>query len=86
MAYSVQFKPAALRQLERLPHEIQRRVAVRIEMLHLDPTPPGCKRLTGMDGTWRIRIGDYRVVYQVRREILLVLVLKIGHRREVYRS
>jgi mRNA interferase RelE/StbE len=85
MAYSIQFKPAALRQLERLPREIQRRVAVKIEMLRLDPTPAGCKRLTGIDDTWRIRIGDYRVVYQVRREILLVLVLKIGHRREVYR-
>lgn len=85
MAYSIQFKPAALRQLERLPREIQRRIAVKIEMLRLDPMPAGCKRLTGMDDTWRIRIGDYRVVYQVRRETLLVLVLKIGHRREVYR-
>jgi len=85
MAYSVQFKPAALRQLERLPREIQRRVAVRIEMLREDPTPAGCKRLAGMPDAWRIRIGDYRLVYQVQRHVLLVLVLKIGHRREAYR-
>ena len=85
MAYSIQFKPAALRQLERMPHEIQRRIGFRIEQLRDDPTPAGSKRLTGLDDTWRIRVGDYRVVYQVHRALLLVLVLKVGHRREVYR-
>jgi len=85
MAFSIQFKPAALRQLERLPREIQQRVAVKIEMLRENATPAGCKRLAGLADTRRIRIGDYRVVYQVKREILLVLVLKIGHRRDVYR-
>jgi len=85
MAYSLLFKPVALRQLERLPREVQRRVAVRIEMLREDPTPPGSKRLIGLDDTWRIRIADYRVVYQLQRSALVVLVLKIGHRREVYR-
>jgi len=83
MAYSLLFKPVALRQLERLPREVQRRVAVRIEMLREDPTPPGSKRLIGLDDTWRIRIADYRVVYQLQRSALVVLVLKIGHRREV---
>jgi len=86
MAYALLFKPLALRQLESLPREVvQRRVAVKIEMLCEDPTPAGCKRIVGLDDTWRIRIGDYRVVYQVQRSVLVVLVLKIGHRREVYR-
>jgi len=85
MAYSIQFKPAALRQFERLPLQVQRRIGVKIELLREDPTPAGCKRLIGLDDTWRIRIGDYRVVYQLQRRILMVLVLKIGHRREAYR-
>jgi len=68
-----------------LPRDVQRRVAVKIEMLREDPTPAGCKGIVGLDDTWRIRIGDCRVVYQVQRSVLVVLALKIGHRGEVYR-
>ena len=50
-----------------------------------DPRPPGCDKLAGVENLYRIRVGDYRVVYQIRDEMLLVLVVKIGHRREVYR-
>jgi mRNA interferase RelE/StbE len=85
MAYSIQFKPVALRQLEELPRDTQRRIAAKIEDLREYATPVGSKKLSGLDDTWRIRIGDYRVVYQLRRAVLLVLVLKIGHRREIYR-
>ena len=85
MAYTVQLKPAALRQLEKLPREIQTRVAGKIESLRNDPFPQGCKEFQGEPGTWRVRVGDYRVIYQVDRGILLILVVTIGHRREVYR-
>jgi mRNA interferase RelE/StbE len=50
-----------------------------------NPYPPGCKKLAGDEGFWRIRVGDYRVVYTVIQSKLVVLVVKIGHRREVYR-
>jgi mRNA interferase RelE/StbE len=85
MAYAIQFKPAALRQFEKLSRGVQKRIAARIVDLSDDAFPPGCKKLSSVPDAWRIRVGDYRVVYQVRREILLVLVLAVGHRRDVYR-
>jgi len=85
VAYAIQFKPLALRQLEKLPHDIQKKLAAKIEVLRDDPFPAGCKKLAGLPDTWRIRAGDYRVVYQVHRGILLVLVLTVGHRKDVYR-
>jgi mRNA interferase RelE/StbE len=50
-----------------------------------DPFPDGCKKMAAIADTWRVRVGDYRVVYQVHRGILLVLVLTVGHRKDVYR-
>ena len=86
MAHRIQFKPLALRQLEKLPREVQKRVSSKIEALREDPFPLGCKKMAAIPDTWRIRAGDYRVVYQVHRGVLLVLVLAIGHRKEVYRQ
>ena len=85
MAYRIQFKPLALRQLEKLPREAQKKLSARIEALRDDPFPPGCKKMAAVPDAWRIRAGDYRVVYQVHRGVLLVLVLAVGHRSEVYR-
>ena len=85
MAYTIQFKPAALRQFEKLSRDVQKRIAARVADLSGNPFPSGCKKLSGVPDAWRIRAGDYRVVYQVRREILLVLILTVGHRREIYR-
>jgi len=83
--YTIQFKPLALRQLEKLPREAQRRLGAKIEALRDDPFPAGCKKMVGIPDTCRIRAGDYRVVYQVHRGVLIVLVLTVGHRRDVYR-
>jgi mRNA interferase RelE/StbE len=85
MAYSIQFKPAALRQLEKLDRPVQKRIGAKIETLRADPFPAGCKKLSGLPDAWRVRVEDYRITYQVQRGILLVLVLAVGHRREVYR-
>ena len=85
MAYTIQFKPLALRQLEKLPREGQKRLSAKIEALRDDPFPPGCKKMAAIPDAWRIRAGHYRVVYQIHRRVLMVLVLTIGHRREVYR-
>ena len=62
-----------------------RRVDARILALAEDPRPPGAKRLAGSEGLHRIRVGDYRVVYAIEDDVLLVLVVRIGHRRDVYR-
>jgi len=85
VAYTIQFKPLALRQLEKLPRDAQRRLSAKIETLRDEPFPPGCKKMAAVTDAWRIRAGDYRVVYQVHREIVLVLVLSVGHRKDVYR-
>ena len=85
MAYALQFKPAALREVEKLPRDIQKRIAVKIAGLRENPFPAGCKKLSGIPDAWRMRVGDYRVVYQVKRSILLVLVLTVGNQRDVYR-
>jgi mRNA interferase RelE/StbE len=86
VAYTIQFKPLALRQLEKLPREAQKRLSAKIEALRDDPFPPRCKKMADLLDAWRIRVGDYRVVYQVHRGVLMVLVLTVGHRKEVYRQ
>jgi mRNA interferase RelE/StbE len=85
VAYTIQFKPLALRQLEKLPREAQKRLAAKIETLRDDPFPSGCRKMEGVADAWRVRVGDYRVVYQVHHGILVVLVLTVGHRKDVYR-
>ncbi len=85
MPYSIAFRPAALRALESLPQPTRRRVRAAIDTLAYHPLPPGVKKLRVPQGWFRIRIGDYRVVYDVQHAHLVVLVVRVGHRREVYR-
>jgi len=86
VAYQVCILPAALRQLSKLPRMVQERIQPRIDALTDDPRPPGTKALAGQSGFFRLRAGDYRVIYEIRDEILTVLVVRVGHRREVYRN
>lgn len=86
MGYEVHILPAALRHLAQLPKIVQARIQHRIDALNEDPRPPGTKALAGRSGFYRIRVGDYRVIYEIRDEILTVLVVRVGHRREVYRN
>jgi mRNA interferase RelE/StbE len=71
--------------LDRLPADARRRVAEIIDRLRDNPRPVGAIKLTGQEGLYRARSGDYRIVYGIEDNRLLVLVVKIGHRREVYR-
>ncbi len=68
-----------------LPPAARRRIASRIDALAREPRPPGAKLLAGPERFYRVRVGDYRVVYQVMDKVLRVLVVRIGHRRDVYR-
>jgi mRNA interferase RelE/StbE len=85
MHYNVAFRPAALRSLESLPQPLQQRTWAAIDALADAPFPPGAKKLRGPEGWFRIRVGDYRIVYDVQHERLVVLLVRVGHRREVYR-
>jgi mRNA interferase RelE/StbE len=84
MPYHLDYTPAAAKAIERLPRALQRRVLVRLELLTVDPRSPGTIKLTGQDA-YRIRIGDYRVIYAIEDRRLVVLVVDVGHRREIYR-
>jgi mRNA interferase RelE/StbE len=86
VAYAVDLKPAAARDLRKLPEEVRRRIAVRIDALATDPTPAGVEPLKGEPDCFRLRVGEYRILYQVERKAHAVLIARIGHRREVYRG
>ena len=81
MTYRIEVAPGAIRQLRKLEPSARRRVQAAIELLADQPRPSGAKKLVGGNGEWRVRTGDYRVVYEVRDDVLLVLVVAIGHRR-----
>ncbi|MBN9100045.1 MAG: type II toxin-antitoxin system RelE/ParE family toxin [Pseudonocardia sp.] len=78
--------PAAARQLRKLDPPARRRVQAAIELLSTDPRPPAATQLVGGGGEWRVRTGDYRIVYEIDDGVLLVLVVAVGHRRDVYRN
>lgn len=82
--YSLLIKPSAVKELEALPPKDRRRIVTRIEGLASDARPHGCEKLSGQE-QYRVRQGDYRVVYSVDDGIRVVLVVKVGHRRDVYR-
>ena len=83
MAYSIDFKPIAKRQLAKLNKIIQLRLETKIDALTGNPRPHGYKKLQGFENRYRIRVGDYRVIYEIHDNVLLVLIVKIGHRRDI---
>ena len=83
MTYRVEVGPAAVRQLRKLDRPAQRRLQAAIELLAVEPRPSAAKKLVGGNGEWRVRTGDYRIVYEIHDNVLLVLVVAVGHRREV---
>lgn len=85
-AYRIELTRHAERQLRKLPREMQKRVAPAIAGLATDPRPPSVKFLAGGPERWRVRVGVYRIVYTIEDDRLIVLVIKIGHRRDVYRE
>ncbi|MEO7272183.1 MAG: type II toxin-antitoxin system RelE/ParE family toxin [Vicinamibacterales bacterium] len=83
--YTVFLKPSAERALKKMPPDVLVRVSKVISRLSLNPRPPGVTALQGEPGCLRLRVGDYRLIYTVQDDVLTVLVVTVGHRREVYR-
>jgi mRNA interferase RelE/StbE len=83
--YEVYLEGAAERDLKRLPAETFHRIVPHIRALAENPRPPGCRKLTGSENDWRLRIGDYRVLYEIDEGEKAVRVFRIRHRREAYR-
>lgn len=85
MKYTIRLSPAAQKALDRLPDDTRRRVIRRLQSLEEAPRPFGVEKLTGPEDLYRVRVGDWRIVYAIRDRELVVIVIRIGHRREVYR-
>lgn len=85
MTYRVEFTPSAAKVLRLLDSVAATRIRGAIMLLAHDPRPPGARRLTGRPG-YRVRVGDYRIIYVIEDEALLILVVALGHRKAVYRT
>jgi mRNA interferase RelE/StbE len=83
--YNIEWKRSAARELRQLPREVVARVLRAVEGLRLNPFPAGVRKLSGAEHTYRIREGSYRVIYSVYASRLVVEVIRVGHRRDVYR-
>lgn len=83
MTYGILVLPVAQRAIRKLPPEAKRRVQAVIELLAEEPRPPAAKKLTARP-EWRVRTGDYRVLYRIEDDVLTVVVVAAGHRREIY--
>jgi len=83
--YRIEVSATAERQIRKLPRADQIRVIRLIQSLSSEPRPPGCRKLTGYDDVFRVRLGRYRVLYSIEDRRLVVIVLKVGDRKDVYR-
>lgn len=85
MKYTVRLDPRARKALDRLPDEVHGRVMRKLDALEENPRLMGVEKLAGPEDLYRVRVGDWRIVYAIRDRELVVIVVRIGHRREVYR-
>jgi mRNA interferase RelE/StbE len=85
MSYQIEFEKQAAKQFKALSELVQQRILPKIDALASDPRGIGAVKLAGTEDLYRIRVGDYRIIYSIQDDLLLILVVKIGHRRDVYR-
>ena len=84
MRYQVIIPKSVRKELDRLPDDVARRILIRLAGLETNLRPADVKQLKGRDA-WRIRVGDYRVIYEIHDRVLQVIVITVGHRRDIYR-
>jgi len=83
--YELIYSPTALKQLEKLKGNIKERIIIALERLRIRPESCNIKKLIGMQG-YRFRVGDYRIIFDIEKEKLLILILQIGHRKNIYKK
>lgn len=83
-SYRIDYAKSVDKDFRKLPKKIADRIAASIDKLAANPRPPGCVKLVGFDSEYRIRVGDYRIIYQINDNVLVILVLEIGHRKDIY--
>jgi mRNA interferase RelE/StbE len=84
--YTVEFERSARKDLNRLDQQVRVRILRKITALTDDPRPPGVVRLSGMQDIWRVRVGDYRVIYEIKDDRLVVIIVRVAGRGSVYRD
>jgi mRNA interferase RelE/StbE len=86
VAYTIEWDSHAARAFDKLPRDAQHAIATKVRLLATDPRPRGSRKLQGSEDVYRVRAGDFRVLYQVLDDVLLVLVIEVGPRKSIYRS
>ena len=84
--YQIEVLPVVVKELQKLPADVQRKLSKKIDALASKPRPEGCEKIKGREHTYRVRVGDYRIIYEVYDKRLVVLIVDAGHRREIYRD
>ncbi len=83
--YRIEWKTSAVKELKKIDRTIISRIIDAVDELGTEPLPSGVRKLQGSDHSYRIRVGDYRIVYEIKKDVLTVLIVKIRHRKDVYR-
>jgi mRNA interferase RelE/StbE len=86
MPYEIRFGRFAERRFSKQNRQFREQIGLAISELATDPRPPGVKKLKGSDGLYRIRVGDYRIIYEIQDRLLVVLIVTVGHRRDIYKD
>jgi mRNA interferase RelE/StbE len=84
--YRIEFKRSVLKEIRCFPRSVLERLRGAIEVLRTNPFPQGCEKIRGYEDYFRIRLGQYRIVYRVTTRVRIVTIVKVGHRRGIYRS
>jgi mRNA interferase RelE/StbE len=83
--YEIEISRTAEKQLKKLNSNLQRKISAVILSLSIEPRPYGCKKLSGFEALYRVRCGDYRIIYEVMDKKVTVTILKLGHRKDIYK-
>jgi mRNA interferase RelE/StbE len=84
--YKIEWKQSAKKELKKLKKAVIPRIIKAVESLSINPHPTGSRKLQGSEHLYRVRLGDYRIVYSVENKILLIEIIRIGHRKDIYRK
>jgi mRNA interferase RelE/StbE len=83
--YRIEYAKGVDKDLQKIPNKTALRITKAVDRLGTNPRPAGCVKLVGFDTEYRIRVGDYRVIYQIHDSVLVLLVIELGHRKDIYR-
>ncbi|MCK9211844.1 MAG: type II toxin-antitoxin system RelE/ParE family toxin [Ignavibacteriaceae bacterium] len=83
--YSLEFKEVVLKEFKQIPVNEKNKLWTKIQQLKSDPRPIGCRKLVGRDSDYRIRYGNYRVIYQINEIEKKIIIIQVGHRKDIYR-